>query len=76
MIQRHIILGRDTRHVEAERDKWLLEHPELELLREYPPRREQSLLARIGGKNVPQISIEVEYSFCGPRLRVSSGRGS
>jgi hypothetical protein len=63
MTRRHIILGRDKGHLEAERDRWLSEHPDFELLREHPPKIEQSLLARIGGKNVPQVSIELEYAY-------------
>ena len=62
MTRKHIILGRDKGHLEAERDRWLSEHPHFELLREHPPKTEQSLLARIGGKNVPQVSIELEYA--------------
>jgi hypothetical protein len=63
MAQRYTIMGRDTRHVEAERDRWLLEHPEVVLVREYPPTPERSLLAKIGGKDVPRISIVVEYAY-------------
>lgn len=74
MAQRHIILGRDRGHVEAERDKWLAEHPEVQLLREHPPKTEHSLLARIGGRDVPHVSIEVEYVRRQPLLKVSAGR--
>jgi hypothetical protein len=66
MTRRHIILGRDKGHLEAERDKWLSEHPHFELLREHPPQTEQSLLARFGGRNVPQMSIEIEYTYRPP----------
>jgi len=66
MTRRHIILGRDKGHLEAERDRWLSEHPDFELLREHPPKTEQSLLARIGGKHAPQVSIELEYTYRQP----------
>ena len=66
MTRRHIILGRNPIHLAAERDRWLSEHPDFELLCEHPPKTEQSLLARIGG-NVPQLSIELEYTYR-PRL--------
>jgi len=66
MTRRHIILGRNKGHLVAERDRWLSEHPDFELIREHPPKTEQSLLARIGG-NVPQVSIELEYAYR-PRL--------
>jgi hypothetical protein len=62
MTRRHIILGRNQGHLVAERDRWLSEHPDFELVREHPPKTEQSLLARIGG-NVPQVSIELEYAY-------------
>ena len=76
MTQRHIIMGRDRRHVETERDRWLSEHPEIQLLRQSSPKPERSLLARVGGRNVPRISIEVEYVYRQPLLRVSAGRAS
>jgi hypothetical protein len=64
MRQKHIVLGRDKGEAEAERDKWLSEHPDIEILREHPARPEPStLLVRIGGRNVPRISIEVEYEY-------------
>jgi hypothetical protein len=72
MKRRHIILGRDKGHLEAERDRWLSEHPDFELLLEHPLKAEQSLLARIGGKSVPQVSIELEYTYR-PRLVNSAG---
>jgi len=62
MTRRHIILGRNQGHLVAERDRWLSEHPDFELVREHPPKTEQGLLARIGG-NVPQVSIELEYAY-------------
>jgi hypothetical protein len=68
MAQKHIVLGRDTSDAQAERDKWLSEHRNIEILQEHPPRQEPSTwLVRIGGRNVPRVSIEVEY-----RLRDAS----
>jgi len=62
MIQQHIILGKSRNDAEAQRDKWLSEHPEAKILRMSPPTPETpTLLSRIGGRNVPQVSIEVEY---------------
>jgi hypothetical protein len=64
MRQKHIILGRDKREAEAERDKWLSEHPDIAVLQEHPPRAEPStLLVRFGGPDVPRVSIEVEYEY-------------
>jgi hypothetical protein len=68
MSQKHIVLGRDAREAETARDKWLSEHHNVELLHEDPPRLEPAtLLIRIGGRNVPKVSIEMEY-----RLRDAS----
>jgi hypothetical protein len=62
MSQTRIILGRDWQEAEAGRDLWLSAHPEIEILHEHPPRPEpRTLLARIGGRDVPRVSIEVEY---------------
>jgi hypothetical protein len=68
MKHKHIVLGRDAREAEAERDRWLSEHRDVEVIHEYPPRLEPTtLLVRIGGRNVPKVSIEMEY-----RLRDAS----
>jgi hypothetical protein len=48
MSQKHIILGRDRDDAEAKRDRWLSDKP-------------KTLLTRIGGWNVPRVSIEVDY---------------
>lgn len=64
MRQKRIILGRDQREAEAERDRWLAEHPEIQVLNEYPARAEpRTLLVRIGGSHAPRVSIEVEYEL-------------
>lgn len=68
MTRKHIVLGRNTREAQAARDKWLSEHHNIEVLQEHPPRQEPATwLVRIGGQNIPRISIEVEY-----RLRDAS----
>jgi hypothetical protein len=62
MKHKRIILGRDRREAEAARDRWLSNHPEIEIVHEHPPRPEpQTLLLRIGGRDVPRVFIEVEY---------------
>jgi hypothetical protein len=64
MTQKRIILGRDRREAEAERDRWLSEHPEIRILIEHPPRLEpRTLFVRIGGSHAPRVSIEVEYEL-------------
>jgi hypothetical protein len=62
MSQKYIILGRDRRDAEAKRDRWLSEHPKVTILEVHPPKAEpRTLLTRIGGWNVPRVSIEVDY---------------
>jgi hypothetical protein len=62
MAQQYMILGKDTADAEAQRDKWLSQHPEVKIVRLHPPKPESSsLLARFGGANVLRVSIVVEY---------------
>jgi hypothetical protein len=62
MKQQHIILGKNRRDAEAQRDRWLSEHPEAKILQVSPVRPEApTLLMFIGGRDVPRVSIEVEY---------------
>lgn len=62
MRHQQIILGRNRRDAEAQRDRWLSEHPEIKVLRVHGPKPEpRTLLTRIGGRNVPRVSIKVEY---------------
>jgi hypothetical protein len=62
MTQLHIILGRDRTDAEVQRDRWLAEHPELKILQVHSPTREPpTWLTRLGGHNVPRVSIKVEY---------------
>jgi hypothetical protein len=62
MSQKRIILGKDRREAEAARDRWLSEHPDIKILNEHPPRPEpRTLLVWIGGRDVPRVSIEIQY---------------
>jgi hypothetical protein len=62
MTQQHIILGRDRTDAEVQCDRWLAEHPELKILQVHSPTWEPlTWLTRIGGHNVPRVSIKVEY---------------
>jgi len=62
MTHQYIILGRDQTDAEAQRDRWLAEHPELKILQVHSLMQEpQTLLTRFGGHNVPRVSIRVEY---------------
>jgi hypothetical protein len=62
MRQQHIILGRDRRDAESQCDRWLAEHPELKILKVHSPLQEpRTLLTRLGGQNVPRVSIKVDF---------------
>ena len=61
-MKQHMILGRDNDDAEAWRDRWLSENPSIKVLRVHHPKREpETWLTRFGGRNVPRVSITVEY---------------
>jgi hypothetical protein len=62
--QERLILGTDKRDAENQINLWLARNPEIEIVRIHEMRREpSSLLTFIGGKNVPRVSITVEYQY-------------
>jgi hypothetical protein len=62
LVKEHLILGKDRRDAEAQRDRWLSENPAIRILRVHPPRRTPpTLLTRLGGRNVPRVFIAVDY---------------
>jgi hypothetical protein len=61
-VKEHLILGTDKRHAEEQRDLWLSENPSIRVIKVHRVKREpQTLLTRIGARNVPRVSIIVEY---------------
>ena len=61
-VKQHMILGKNKRDVEARRDEWISENPEIKVVRVHRPKREpESWLTRLGGRDVPRVSIIVEY---------------
>jgi hypothetical protein len=61
-LKEHIILGTDERDAVEQRDLWLAKNPAIKVLRVHPPKREpQSWLTRLGSRNVPRVSITVDY---------------
>jgi len=61
-VKLHMILGKNKRDVEARRDEWISENPEIKVVRVHRPKREpESWLTRLGGRDVPRVSIIVEY---------------
>jgi hypothetical protein len=62
IVKEHLILGKDRRDAEAQRDRWLSENPAIKVLRVHPPRQTPpTLLTRLGGRNVPRVFIAVDY---------------
>jgi hypothetical protein len=58
----HLILGIDRRDVERQKDLWLAQNPAIKILKIHDVKREPlTLLMRLGGKNVPRVSMTVEY---------------
>jgi hypothetical protein len=61
-LKEYIILGIDERDAEEQRDMWLARNPAIKILRVHPVKREpQSWLTRLGSRNLPRVSITVEY---------------
>jgi hypothetical protein len=61
-MKQHMILGRDNDDAEAWRDRWLSDNPSIKVLRVHHATREpETWLTRLGGRNVPRVSITVEY---------------
>jgi hypothetical protein len=60
-VKEHIILGTDSKDAERQMDLWLAQHPRIRVLRVHRPRPEQHLLALIGGRHAPRVSITVDY---------------
>jgi hypothetical protein len=59
-----LILGTDDCDAEEQRDLWLREHRGIKINRVHPAEREPSnWLTRFGGRNVPRVSILIEYEF-------------
>jgi len=57
-----MILGKNRRDVEARRDEWISGNPEITVVRVHRPKREpESWLTLLGGRDVPRVSIIVEY---------------
>ena len=61
-MKQHMILGKNRRDVEARRDEWISENPHVTVVRVHRPKREpESWLTLLGGRDVPRVSLIVEY---------------
>jgi hypothetical protein len=61
-MKQHMILGKNRRDLEARRDEWISENPHIKVVRVHRPKREpESWLTLLGGRDVPRVSVIVEY---------------
>jgi hypothetical protein len=61
-MKEHLILGTDKRDAEEQRDAWLAQNPAIKVIKIHRVKQEQpSLLALVGRKHVPRVSILLEY---------------
>jgi hypothetical protein len=61
-VQEHLILGVDERDLQIEKSRWLTENPGIKIVETIIQQEPPSLLARIGGKYVPRLSMLVRYN--------------
>jgi hypothetical protein len=60
-VQEHLILGVDERDLQIEKSRWLAENPGIKIVEIIIQQEAPSLLARIGWKYVPRLSMLVRY---------------
>lgn len=61
-MKERLILGTDGLDVEHQKDLWLSQNPAIKVIKIHRVKREPpTLLALIGAKHVPRVSIMVEY---------------
>jgi hypothetical protein len=61
IVEEHLILGVDERDLQIEKSRWLTENPGIEVVETIIQQEPPTLLARIGGKYVPRLSMLVRY---------------
>ena len=60
-MEEHLILGVDERDLQIEKSRWLTENPGIKIVETIIQQEPPSLLARIGGKHIPRLSMLVRY---------------
>jgi hypothetical protein len=61
MVQEHLILGIDERDLEIEKGRWLTDNPCIKVIETIIRQEPRNLLARIGGRCAPRLSMLVRY---------------
>jgi hypothetical protein len=59
--EEHLILGVEERGLQIEKSRWLTENPGIKIVETIIQQEPPSLLARIGGKHIPRLSMLVRY---------------
>jgi hypothetical protein len=63
-MSKFMILGTDERDVEEQLSLWLKDKRGIKINRVNPPQHERpTLLTRLGGKNVPHVSMLIDYEL-------------
>jgi hypothetical protein len=63
VVEEHLILGVDERGLEIEKSRWLTENPSIKVVEIIIQKEPPCLLARIGGKYVPRVSMLVRFTI-------------
>jgi hypothetical protein len=63
VVEEHLILGVDERGLEIEKSRWLTENPSIKVVETIIQKEPPCLLARIGGKYVPRVSMLVRFTI-------------
>jgi hypothetical protein len=72
----YLILGTDARDIEEQKQRWLVENPQIEVIGSGDVRPEPaSLLIRLGGKRVPRFSVLLQYRETDATRQVSAATG-
>jgi hypothetical protein len=61
VVQEHLILGVDEHDLQIEKSRWLTETPCIKVVETIIQQEPPSLLVRIGGKDVPRLSMLLRY---------------
>jgi len=61
VVQEHLILGVDEHDLQIEKSRWLTENLCIKVVETIIQQEPASLLVRIGGKDVPRLSMLVRY---------------